>query len=235
VRHGESVGNVAAAVAAAAGHDTIEITERDADVGLSPLGRQQAEALGTWLASVPDEDRPTCALSSPYVRAKQTATSALEACGGTTGRLPVRIDERLRDRELGVFDRLTQQGVAHRYPEQAAARLRLGKFYHRPPDGESWADVALRLRSMLLTLRIDYPGERVIVFTHDLVVMLFRYLLEDLDEKSVLALGRETRIVNGGLTMYQAGGAGLRLRQFNQVVGQPEQIGGEKRTRPTDD
>jgi hypothetical protein len=34
----------------------------------------------------------------------------------------------------------------------AAARAFLGKFWHRPPGGESWADVALRLRTFLDTL-----------------------------------------------------------------------------------
>jgi hypothetical protein len=31
------------------------------------------------------------------------------------------------------------------HPEQAEMRTRLGKFYHRPPSGESWCDVILRL------------------------------------------------------------------------------------------
>ena len=31
-----------------------------------------------------------------------------------------------------------------RYPEQAEARAHWGKFYNRPPGGESWADVILR-------------------------------------------------------------------------------------------
>ena len=133
--------------------------------------------------------------------------------------MPITIDERLRDRELGLLDRLTQQGIAALHPEQADARRRLGKFYHRPPGGESWADVALRLRGVVQTLRTDYASERVIIFTHDLVVMLFRYLLEGLDEASLLEIGRRTSVVNGGVTLYEAQeGEGLVLRQFNALI-----------------
>ena len=47
VRHGESTGNVAATGAERAGAELIEIDVRDADVPLSQVGREQAEALGT--------------------------------------------------------------------------------------------------------------------------------------------------------------------------------------------
>ncbi|MEP6695909.1 MAG: hypothetical protein ABJA34_03415 [Pseudonocardiales bacterium] len=51
--------------------------------------------------------------------------------------------------EIGILDLHTTAGVLGRFPEEAARRNRLGKFYHRPPGGESWADVSLRLRSLI--------------------------------------------------------------------------------------
>jgi glucosyl-3-phosphoglycerate phosphatase len=42
VRHGESEGNVAAAEAHSSGAEEIAVPARDADVGLSDLGRAQA-------------------------------------------------------------------------------------------------------------------------------------------------------------------------------------------------
>jgi broad specificity phosphatase PhoE len=42
--------------------------------------------------------------------------------------LPIRVDERLRDRELGVLDLLTMQGVKARFPQEAERRRWLGKF-----------------------------------------------------------------------------------------------------------
>ena len=57
------------------------------------------------------------------------------------------MDERLREKEFGILDGLTTLGIRNGFPEQADFRKILGKFYHRPPGGESWCDVILRLRS----------------------------------------------------------------------------------------
>ena len=100
VRHGESVGNVAAAEAERTGADTIAVQTRDADTPLSVRGEDQARALGAWLGALPPDRAPQSVWCSPYVRAAQTATSALDASGLT---VQVRYDERLRDRELGII------------------------------------------------------------------------------------------------------------------------------------
>ncbi|MCU4183319.1 histidine phosphatase family protein [Acidiferrimicrobium sp. IK] len=219
VRHGESVGNAASARAWAEGKEVIDVSERDADVDLTERGRTQAETLGRWLASLPRSEQPTDALVSPYLRARHTARIALEPLGGP-GAVGWHVDERLRDRELGVLDRLTAKGIEARYPAEADARRRLGKFYHRPAGGESWADVALRLRGVLTSLRADHGGQRVVVFAHDIVVLLFRYLLEGLDEQGVLDIARHTAVLNCGVTHYDRDpGAGLVLRRYNAVIG----------------
>ena len=57
IRHGESLGNVAAAEADAAGAHEIEVPERDADVDLSDLGTRQAQALGVALATMAEDAR----------------------------------------------------------------------------------------------------------------------------------------------------------------------------------
>ncbi|GGK33401.1 hypothetical protein GCM10010124_27690 [Pilimelia terevasa] len=137
VRHGQSAGNVAAAAAEEAGHEAIDLAERDADVPLSTLGREQAAAVARWLGDLPPERTPQLAVVSPYLRTRQTADLALADAD-----LPVAYDERLRDRELGVLDLLTATGVRARLPGEEERRRRLGKFYYRPPGGESWADAA---------------------------------------------------------------------------------------------
>src|SRR4051812_40685814 len=72
VRHAESCGNVARDSAELKGLATIDIAERDMDVALSERGREQAAALGRWLGDL-GRARPTVVVSSPYVRAEQTA------------------------------------------------------------------------------------------------------------------------------------------------------------------
>jgi broad specificity phosphatase PhoE len=202
VRHGQSQGNVARDAADEAGHHEIAIDVRDVDVPLSELGRKQAEAAGRWFAALPPDARPEVILSSPYVRAKQTAEII---CGeGALAEGPARtiIDERLREREFGIFDRLTTIGIRERFPEEAAHRRRLGKFYHRPPGGESWADVILRLRSMLNTINLHYCNRRVLVVCHQVVVLCFRYILEELDEETILNIDRQAEVLNCGIAAY---------------------------------
>jgi 2,3-bisphosphoglycerate-dependent phosphoglycerate mutase len=217
VRHGESSGNVARDLAEAGGQQMIDIATRDMDVPLSELGMDQARALHERVLTLSPDACPTIAISSPYVRAEQTARLAL----GDDAELL--LDERLREREFGILDRLTRAGIEHKFPEQAAARAFLGKFWHRPPGGESWADVALRLRSFLDTLGREHAGERVLVVTHQVVIMVFRYLLEQLREAEVLAIGRAADVANCSVTVYEldpdAGKNGrMRLTRFNDVA-----------------
>jgi broad specificity phosphatase PhoE len=203
VRHGQSAGNVARDAADAAGLGAIDIGMRDVDVPLSALGGEQAQALGRWFAALPEAGRPEIVLASPYVRARQTAKAICEAGGvAASGRQPI-VDERLREREFGLWDRLTTAGVREKYPDQAEHRAILGKFYHRPPGGESWADVILRLRSALDTISLHHADRRVLIVCHQVVVLCLRYILEELDEAAILAIDKEGDVVNCGLCEYE--------------------------------
>jgi broad specificity phosphatase PhoE len=187
------------------------VPARDADVALSPDGVEQSQAFGRALGALGPDRLPTAAACSPYVRAQQSLQVALETAGLS---LPARLDERLRDRELGILDRLTKRGIAARYPDELQRRHWLGKFYHRPPGGESWADVALRIRSFLAEVDRPHavPGGaaldgaagseswRLLVMCHDAVIMLFRYVCEGLTEADVLRIARENPVRNLSVT-----------------------------------
>lgn len=228
VRHAESAGNVANAAALAGGLPELDLADRDMDVPLSERGVRQAEALATWLTGLPDP--PDVVWCSPYVRAMDTARLALDGAGLE---LPVVADERLREREFGILDRLTKVGIEARHPEQAAARAFLGKFYHRPPGGESWADVVARVRSVLTSLRLDHSGERVCVVAHQAVITLSRYVLEGMDEREVLALDRHDDIPNTAITTYTSDGAKPPvLESANDVAHLPEEIRTDAPDRP---
>lgn len=209
VRHGESIGNVAATRAEEAGGEVIDLDVRDADVPLSETGREQAAALGERLRTLTPP--PLVAFVSPYLRARQTLEVA-----GTGADTPVIVDERLRDRELGILDLLTRAGVAARHPVEAARRAHLGKYYHRPPGGESWADVALRLRSFLRDAadRQEIAG---IVVAHDAVVLLLVALLTGMDEPRLLEFAAHHTVLNASVTAIRWDGAQWVLEQFSDV------------------
>lgn len=233
VRHGESAGNVARDEAELRGLERIVIEAgRDVEVPLSPLGEQQARALGRWIGSLPREEQPTALLTSPYLRARRTAELALEAA--SLRGLPLVVDERLREREFGVLDRLTRRGIQKLHPEQAELRRALGKFYHRPPGGESWCDVILRLRTVIDTVTRENRGDRLLVVCHSVVVLCFRYLLEHMTEEQILAIDRTDDVANCSVTSYAlaADGRGMELRRFNFVAPLEEQ--GAKVTREPD-
>jgi 2,3-bisphosphoglycerate-dependent phosphoglycerate mutase len=202
VRHGESAGNVARDAANASGLSRIDIAGRDVDVPLSERGVTQAAALGHWFAELPAVEHPQFILSSPYLRARQTAELISTHGGLTAAGVPCVLDERLREKEFGILDRLTRAGIEELYPEQAEIRRIVGKFYHRPPGGESWCDVILRMRSTLHTLSLHYAGCRVLIVTHQVVVLCLRYLLEDLDEQRILEIDRLGDVANCAITEY---------------------------------
>ncbi len=210
VRHAESVGNVADAEARAQGLGRLELTTRDADTPLSDTGLAQAAALARHLSALPARRRPDVVVSSPYERAFRTACIATEELPDTC---LVR-DERLRERDLGVLDGMTGLGIREAFPEEARRRAEMGKLYYRPPGGESWTDVALRIRSVLSDIRQDYEGQRVWVFTHQAVIMTFRLVLEGLDEQQLLEIDREVPLANCSLTTYRDREGALELVSF---------------------
>lgn len=220
VRHGESAGNVARELAHANNATRIDIGARDVDVPLSVRGELQGDALGAWFAQLPPDRRPEIALASPYKRAVGTAERVRAAGGLAPGALPLIADERLREREFGILDRLTSAGIRELHPEQAELRTAIGKFYHRPPGGESWCDVILRLRSALDTISLHYAQKRVMIVAHQVVVLCLRYLLENLDETQLMAIDGQGDVVNCGVTEYAfdptAGQDGeLKLLRYN--------------------
>ncbi|MEA5360167.1 histidine phosphatase family protein [Amycolatopsis sp., V23-08] len=198
LRHGESTGNVAREAAETAGVEVIDLAERDADVPLTALGRDQAEAAGALFAGRP----PDVVVTSTYRRSWDTARLAAPAG------VAIVPDERLRDRELGVLDLLTTRGVRERFPEEARRKRRLGRFYYRLPGGESWADVVLRVRPLLAELSAERPGARILFCAHEMTVFALRYLLEGVPEPDLMRAAATTAVPNASLTTWERDGDG---------------------------
>jgi broad specificity phosphatase PhoE len=225
VRHGESTANIQATEAQRALLEVIPVEHRDADVPLSETGVRQAEALGSWLAANVGGPVPAAIWSSPYLRAQQTLAVALGVSGLEQSFL---VDERLRDRELGILDTLTSHGVDQRYPDEAARRRWLGKFYYRPPGGEAWTDVALRVRSFLRDVDTGEAPGPVLITAHDAVVLIFLYLCLGWSEQELLAFASNNTVLNASITRLtrQPGERFWRLDVFShdahlEAVGVP--------------
>lgn len=216
VRHGESRGNVANDVARKSNALRLDIDVNDTSVELTDAGVEQAVALGKWIGNLPADRMPTSVAVSPYARARETARLVVETSG--LEHAPLLVDERLRDREQGVLDRLTGAGLRSQFPDEAARRDYVGKFWYRPSGGESWADVAARIRAWLLETRLTLPGERILVVTHDVPILLARYILDGLTPEESTSYSNQLR--NCSVTSYEAqdDGTGLRLVAFNDTT-----------------
>ena len=109
------------------------------------------------------------------------------------------------------------------YPDEAERRGVLGKFYYRPPAGESWCDVILRLRSALHTVSLHHGGGRVLIVGHQVVVLCLRYLIETLTEAEILGIDAEGDVANCSVTEYlfdtdQGVDGRPTLRRYNFVA-----------------
>jgi probable phosphoglycerate mutase len=219
VRHGLSASNVAFPAADARGLLESGLTGRDADVELTGTGRRQAAAVGKWLAELPADRRPEVVVTSPYRRARETWRLAAEASGLD---LPAPVtDDRLVDRRLGEFEMMTRAAIARRFPEEAR-RAEGGEHRYRPPGGESFADIEVRLASFLADLNSAYAGRRVIAVAHDAVVLMMRAVIEELDWDGVLRVSTGDSVRNGSITRFDGRSGRLVLDRYNAVDHLPD-------------
>ncbi|GGK54901.1 histidine phosphatase family protein [Nocardia camponoti] len=206
IRHGQSTANVAFAST-----PTAPVPGRDLDVELSALGRAQADAVGAWLASLGPARRPGLVVTSPYARARQTwaRMARVDAAVSTHPPIPVVVDERLRDREMGVFELCPPAVIAARDPAEAARRETLGDWWYRPPGGESMPDVVLRVGVFLTALdRVVAGRYPVLIVAHDGVIAAIRQVLDG-EPGEVVA-----PVANASISRWDRGESGLRLTDW---------------------
>ena len=182
VRHGESERNIHKEIAEAQGELVYGGDIRDVDVPLTDRGRAQAVATGQALAKTYRFDR---VFVSPHVRTRQTADIVNQQFAAP---IPQTVEERIREIEFGTLDGLTRAGIQARYPSEWERKQRLGKYWYRPPGGESYPDVALRVHSFLGTITREYSQRSVLVICHAVIVLLFRKLIERLSDAELLAI-----------------------------------------------
>ncbi|WP_060878935.1 histidine phosphatase family protein [Streptomyces scabiei] len=219
VRHGQSTANVAYAEAERTG-STVPVPGRDADVPLSGPGRAQAEALGGWLAGIsagrgggdggPGPDLVVC---SPYVRARQT----WESIAGHPGVVPppLLVDERLRDREAGIFELHPPGAQRARSPEEADRRALVGDWYYRPPGGEALTDVVQRVRDFVDELDRVAGGRRVLLVAHDAIAVAVRLVCAGLGAASPGAL---PPVPNASVSQWESDGGRLRPTRWGETA-----------------
>lgn len=116
------------------------------DIPLNDVGRVQAEETGRILARIEPGFPDLAYWGSPLSRAAETMTIIREAIG--LHGAGWNADDRLKELAFGRWEGLTWKEAEARDPHQAAARL-ADKWGTAPPDGESYVDLAARVRAFM--------------------------------------------------------------------------------------
>ena len=148
VRHGQTDSNAAGRF------------QGQQDVPLNRVGRSQADAVAERLVRL----KAARVVTSDLLRASATA----EAIAGASG-LPVVVDPRLREIDVGAWQGRTSAEVAAENPwfEEALAA---GRDFRRSETGETAQESGERVAAVLADLAGAHPGETTIVVGHGLAL-----------------------------------------------------------------
>ena len=129
------------------------------DPGLSELGLAQAVEVAEALCAEPGQPW-NLVIASDLERARSTAEILAEAL-----RLPIEVDARLRELDVGSWTGLTRAEIEARDPETLCA-FETGEPSIRPGGGESRVEIRIRTRDCVRSLVEQFAGRRLIVVTH---------------------------------------------------------------------
>ncbi len=176
VRHGESLGNLDGGAYRQFG---------DHNVPLSQWGFRQVTEAGARIADYLASGTGTGSTRlriwfSPFLRTRQSKDALITALpDAIVGK--VREDYLLREQDFGLFTEIYQHAEQkQKFPDEFEkwARLRSNgaKFYARPPDGESRADVAQRMRLFLQTVMHEarHGHDNVVIVGHGVTNRAFQ-------------------------------------------------------------
>jgi probable phosphoglycerate mutase len=122
------------------------------DIPLNDLGRVQAEEAGRRLQALVPRPEDLDFVASPLSRTRETMEIMRHAMG--LHPTAYRLDERLREITFGAWEGLTWKEVRKAFPDAARAREQ-DKWGFVPPEGESYAILAERVRPFIADLTRD--------------------------------------------------------------------------------
>ncbi|MEZ7974548.1 MAG: histidine phosphatase family protein [SAR324 cluster bacterium] len=123
---------------------------------LSRVGRGQIQALGEWMKNVSFDH----IYSSDSLRARETAEAITQYSGDT-----LQFDQRIREKNLGVFEGLTSIEASEQHPE-IYRLFKTGGANYVIDEGESTQQVLDRALEFIEEIRFKHSEQRVVMVTH---------------------------------------------------------------------
>jgi broad specificity phosphatase PhoE len=189
IRHGESTSNVDKAVLSEVPNHLVSLTGN---------GYKQAQEAGKTLKKMAESEFGSCKvvdfIVSPYLRTVQTFKEIAKVFYGEDKKKwhSYKEDFRIREIDIGNF--------IHDFESIRQDRLKIGKFNYRFPNGESGADLVLRVEQFLdknlSKFQECYP---TVIVTHAGTINAFRMILENL---TVSQYDNLTKPENGSILEY---------------------------------
>lgn len=191
IRHGETVWNLEGRI------------QGWQDSPLTPRGLAQADALATRLAALSFD----ALYSSDLPRAALTAEKISRATGQ-----PVLVDPRLRERNMGELEGLTEDERQRRFPHCRGA-FRPGGLEDVVPGGETAAARLQRCLSFLNETALHHVGRTVVCVTHGgILTGLFKHVV-GLAEQAQVQFAR----LNASLNTFCHDGQRLTLVTWGDI------------------
>lgn len=222
VRHGQTTRNIVRNVGRFVAHAE-ELHKAgilpDHLVELTVVGKLQADTIGKILNDSLENPQSFIAYyDSGYQRSKETLDYILRNFGlenDASGYRRSHLD--LREREPGHPFNMTITQINRYFPWYQEYEKVMGKFYARPPGGESIADVCSRVHMFLNSLRRAKAGKRVFIVAHGRVMLAFRYWLEKMEVRDIEDYFKreekeEDKIGNCQVFIYKRDDTGTRIK-----------------------
>jgi 2,3-bisphosphoglycerate-dependent phosphoglycerate mutase len=217
-----------------AGSDPAKATELARSTGsirlsgaIEPAKSAEADSL---IAALADADgaasfaaKPiTMVYTSDLIRAQQTAAPLAKALGLT----PV-IDPNVRERNYGLFEGMSPEEIAARFPDEYAHwQTRDPEF--RPGPGESQRMFHDRVVTALRAIASKHPGERVVVVAHGGVLDNARRHAQSLP----LQQKRDYLLLNASINVFAFEDEGVRMVHWGDVAHLHSDDAAQDDTRP---
>jgi len=201
IRHGESEGNIVSSLAKIGDVSvfTDEFMNRHSSLWrLTDKGKDQAKIAGDWMKE--NIRFPFFRFyTSEYVRAMETAALLnIEDASWYS-------EFYLRERNWGDMDRITPEKQQELFKDSMKEK-KIEPLYWTPPNGESLADVGLRVDRIFQTLHRECEDMNVVIVCHGEVMWMIRSRLERLTQERFKELNtskKETdQIHNCQIMMY---------------------------------
>ncbi len=145
------------------------LTHTNSELPLTENGIKQAQQCAKFIHNILNPEK-TIIFVSPYRRARETLSEIQKLSTFPI----VQTDDLLIEQQFGLYTGLTTEQCFERYPEYAAKfeyeTEKFGRYYAKPPKGESRADVADRTYAFLKNIQnaINPTIENIVIISHNI-------------------------------------------------------------------